>query len=205
MKRLKFNCIEEFITKVDEDFNALTDDFKNLAIIAKYDETVEIIKTLMCFDYNIRSISELSEPNFNFYSDEYIISLASVDIDRGLFCEPMKRENGYVNYDATITYVMDDCSSQCLAHCMAPIQYEVCIEDECEDCGCDGACLDCDSDECDWCDECHEDDDTSDNFKFTIKVDLDTEEAEEILEEFEKRFEKMNAAFDRIFNMSKLF
>lgn len=202
MERLKFNLIDEFCTKVDADYNALTDDYKNLSIICKYDEAVEIIKTFMCLDYNIRSISELSDPEFNFYTDEYTISLSCIDMDREIWCEPMKRENGYVEDEATIVYVLDDCSSQCLAHCEAPLKYEVCILDGCEDCECDGECLDCDLDECDW-DYLYEDNDAAG--EFTIKLNLDTKEAEEVLAEFEKRFDAMNETFNRIFNMSKLF
>lgn len=203
MDRLEFECVEEFIAKVDADYNALTDDYKELSIVCKYDEAVEIIKTLMCFDYNIRSISRLSVPEYDFYADEYVISLTSIDGDRELWCEPMKRENGYIKDEATIAYIMDNCGSQCLAYCSAPLLYEIYIKDECEDCCCDGECLDCNLDECDLCDEYA--DDVDDKFKCTIKVNLDTKEAEEILEAFEKRFEKMNASFDRIFNMSKLF
>ncbi len=166
MKQLKFDDFFSFILEVSDVFDELTvkDEDVDIAIIAKYDEARRIIPELLSMDYDMESV-ELHRPSWEDYFDEYIISLNR----DGVWCEPMKRDNGYLNNDSTVTYILDNCSSKVIKHCVGEgMIFEVHVDDysdEFEDDFSDGICIDC----CDCVDEdcprkcvvgCKEDDKT---------------------------------------------
>lgn len=124
MKRLNFENIKDLVSNISEKFNELNID-NEVSIISKYERVKEIIAELVRLDYPISSIN-LEQPTYNNYYDEYIISLC----DDGIFCEPMKRENRYLNDKSTIIYVSDDCNSKVLSHLHASIMYEFGVETE---------------------------------------------------------------------------
>ena len=65
------------------------------------------------------------------YDAEFIISL----YDNELWCEPMLRENGYIEEEAPVIYVLDNCSSKVIPYCKGKNVYEVTVGDY--DCSCD--------------------------------------------------------------------
>ena len=135
---LKFNDYEEFACKIADDFDAITGDYKDVSIIAKYEDARNIISSLICIGYPIKQISDLDAPDFDGYDDEYIISLSNIDNISEIWCEPFKRENGYITDESTITYVFDNCNSKCLEKLDSKLIFEVSIgEDECESCNLD--------------------------------------------------------------------
>lgn len=134
MERLGFDNYEDFACKIADDFDLLTDEFGDIAIVAKYKETKEIIRELACFDYSIESVN-INRPNWDDYYDEYLISL---NFD-GIWCEPMKRGNGYITDNSSIIYILDNCSSKVIPYCKGEIVYEVNVgendEYDCDECG----------------------------------------------------------------------
>ena len=142
MERLEFNDYEEFACEVADTYDYIrkNDDFDDIAIIAKYDEARQIIKELLCLGYDIHSL-EIHDELWESYDSEYIISL----YDNSVWCEPMLRENGYIEDDSPVIYVLDNCSSKVIPYCKGKNVYEVTVgidEDE------------CDCDEYDDCEEC---------------------------------------------------
>ena len=140
MKNLYFDDFEDFACAVADAYDSLDgEDFEDVAIIAKYEEARQIIKELLCLGYDIHSL-EIHDDLWENYDAEYVISL----YDNSIWCEPMLRENGYIDEDAPVIYVLDNCSSKVIPYCKGKIVYEVTVGKEDDE---------CDYDECDDCEE----------------------------------------------------
>ena len=140
MKNLYFDDFEDFSCVIADTYDALDYDEEDVAIIAKYDEARQIIKELLCLGYDINSL-EIHDELWENYDAEYVISL----YDNSIWCEPMLRENGYIEEEAPVIYVLDNCSSKVIPYCKGKTVYEVTVGDY--ECGCN---------DCDDCDDCEE-------------------------------------------------
>lgn len=125
MKRLHFDTFEDLANDILEKYNSLDDEYGDVTIVAKYDEAKEIIKELLCVGYNIASI-DINNPEHDNYFDEYFISLNF----EGVWCEKSKNENEYYNAQSDIVYILDNCSSNVIDHCISTFKYEVNIGDD---------------------------------------------------------------------------
>ena len=131
MKNLYFDDFEDLACDIADTYDALDyDDEEDIAIIAKYDEARQIIKELLCLGYDIHSV-EIHDELWESYDSEYIISL----YDNSVLCEPMLRENGYIEDDSRVIYVLDNCSSKVIPYCKGKTVYEVSVGDD--ECNCD--------------------------------------------------------------------
>lgn len=214
MERLKFEDYEDFACEIADKFDSLEGDFDDISIIAKYDEAKEIIRELLCLGYDVASLDIHDELWENFY-DEYIVSVSYKDEIPFVWCEKFKRETGYINDNPTVAYVMDNCSSAVFKHINSEEVYEVCVgEDEAdeedddysdEDDGeeyetkssytINGKSVDKETfDEYvsqfvpDLVDEDNKNDDSE--YSITVKVNLDTDEAEKIVRSMRERFKQ---------------
>lgn len=144
MKNIYFNHTEDFALAVSNKLDELIDidGFNDIAIIAKYEEARQIIRELLCIGYDIHSI-DIHDIELYGYDSEFIISLTNVGDGYEVWCEPMKRESGYISDESTVTYILDNCSSVCIPYCKANIVYEVGIGDDDHE--------DCESDKCTYC------------------------------------------------------
>ena len=137
MKNLYFDDFEDLACAVADTYDALDyNDEEDVVIIAKYEEARQIIKELLCLGYDIHSV-EIHDDLWENYDAEYVISLYENEV----WCEPMLRENGYIEEDAPVIYVLDNCSSKVIPYCKGKIVYEVSVgidEDECDcsECAC---------------------------------------------------------------------
>ena len=102
MKNLYFDDFEDFSCAVVDTYDALDYDEEDVAIIAKYEEARQIVKELACIGYDLHSID--IDDEFDGYNAEYIITL----YDNEIFCEPMLRENGYIEEYAPVIYVLEE-------------------------------------------------------------------------------------------------
>lgn len=125
MERLEYKNYEEFACEIVDTFDSLDDEFGDVSIIAKYEEAKEIIRELLCLGYDVASI-DIHREEFEEYYDEYRIALNQ----DGVWCEKFKRENGYFDDDASITYVMDNCSSVVFKYIESEEIYEVCVGED---------------------------------------------------------------------------
>ena len=144
MEKLHFDDFEDFVIEVTENYDAIkdNDEGNDVSIIAKYEEATEIIENLIQYGYKIEEI-HIDIPEYGGYEDEYIISLCNVN-GSDIWCESMKRENGYLYDDSAVIYVMDNCSSTALKHLDSEAIFEVSVGEEDED---DYECM-CESDHC---------------------------------------------------------
>lgn len=124
MKQLQFENYEEFACDISDTFDNLDDEYGDVSIIAKYDEAKEIIKELLCIGYDVASI-ELNREDFAEYWDEYLISL---NFD-GVWCEKFRGDTGYFTDESTVTYIMDNCSSNVIPYCKSKNVYDVSVGD----------------------------------------------------------------------------
>ncbi len=135
MKNLYFDDFEDLACDIADAYDSLKcEDFEDVAIIAKYEEARQIIKELICIGYDIHSL-EIHDELWENYNSEFIISL----YDNELWCEPMLRENGYIDEESPVIYVLDNCSSKVIPYCKGKTVYEVSVgidENDCDECEC---------------------------------------------------------------------
>ena len=133
MKNLYFDDFEDLACDIADTYDSLDgEDFEDVAIIAKYEDARQIIKELLCLGYDIHSL-EIHDDLWENYDAEYVISL----YDNSIWCEPMLRENGYIEEDAPVIYVLDNCSSKVIPYCKGNTVYEVTVGKEDDECDCD--------------------------------------------------------------------
>lgn len=180
MKNLYFDDFEDFSCVIADTYDSLKGkDYEDVAIIAKYEEARQIIKELLCIGYDIHSINIIDE-EYGEYDAEYIISI----YDDEIWCEPMLRESGYIEDDAPVIYVLDNCSSKVIPYCKGKTIYEVTVGIDEDDCDCD---------ECSGC-ACKKDEKpttTSTTSKSIYKINNKTvskEEFDKKYEEFEEKY-----------------
>ena len=125
MDRLEFEDYGKFACEISDKYDSLEDKFGDISIIAKYDKAKEIIRELLCLGYDTASI-DIHMEEFEEYYDEYRIALNQ----DGVWCQKLKYEKGYLNDDAPITYVMDNCSSTVFKHIDSEEIYEVCVGED---------------------------------------------------------------------------
>lgn len=148
METLYFDDFEDLACAIADRFDRLDkENFEDIAVIAKPNEVKEIFKELVCIGYDICNIT-YERIDWDGYDDEYVLSMNH----EGIWLEKFKRENGYLNEEAPVIYVLDNCSSKVIPHCKGKTVYEVAVGDygdEFERDFLDGICIDC----CDCVDE----------------------------------------------------
>lgn len=213
MDRLEYKNYEEFAFDISETFDNIEDEFEDVSIIAKYDEAKEIIRELLCIGYDIANI-EIELPELGGYDDEYILS---VNFD-GVWCERFKRDTSYFNDVSNVTYIMDNCSSAIIPYCKSENLYEVSVDDidnsenddeesEAEHTyTINGKTVDKETFDKyiskfapDLVDENSKKNATTDSgYSVTVKVGLDTDEAENMIRDMRKNFQR---EFSDMFDM----
>ena len=163
MHNVYFEDFEGLACDVADKYDSINklEEYKDVAIIAKYEEARQIIKELMCIGYDLHSIV-MHDVEYDGYEFEYIISL----YDDEIWVEPMMRDSGYITDDSPIMYVLGNCSSKVIPFCKGKVIFEVTVGDvDYEDCD-----YDCDCDECCGCCECDDDNTeiTEDTHGFTV-------------------------------------
>lgn len=198
LETLYYDNMESFVCDVADQYDKRKDELDDISIIAKYDEAKEIIKELICIGYDLFSV-EIHDEAYDEYDDEYIISL----LDDSIFCEPFKRDTGYITEDATITYISNECNSKCLDYIGSHKIYAFDIDDNQDiDIDLDSEFefkFDCDED-CNKCFMCDADDrknENSDKSTVIIKTNLDVNELEKCIN---KIFNYFNPTMDLIFS-----
>lgn len=200
---LYFTDIEDFVSSVMCEFNELDlVNFDKISIISSASQVADLVTEFIRYGMDIGDIN-ISAPDYDLYDGEYVITLSSLD----LWCEKFKRDGEYFNVDGTIVYVSNDANSKCLSHVKGDkIYYFEIGEDEeldvdtdadaefscsksCENyfmCGADG----------------HEDDA---DYTVTIKANIDADEAMKVIDEMEKRINRMCNTFDEMFMFDNFF
>lgn len=144
MEKLHFDDFEDFAIQISDIYDRIkhNNEDNDVIIVAKYKEAVEIIENLIQIGYIIEDI-HIENPEYGGYADEYTITLRKID-ERDIFCEPMKYDNKYYDFDSAVIYVMDNCSSTVLKHLDSEAIFEVSVGEVDED---DYKCM-CECDHC---------------------------------------------------------
>lgn len=113
------------------------DEFNSVGVVAKYEDAKEIIRELIGIGHDIANVT-LNDSQCNGYNDTYIVSLDN----EGIWCEPVKRDSGYIYVENQVCYIFGNCNSKILEKIESDEIYEVKFYDE-DDCDCE--CCDCTS------------------------------------------------------------
>ena len=142
---LNFEDYEDFACVVSDAYDKVKsdDEYNSVDVVAKYEDAKEIIRELIGIGYGIAFIDNLANPEWDGYNDAFVISL----LDDEIWCEPVKRENGYIFVEADVVYIFYNCNSKIVPKIESDEVYEVEIGDFNYD-DCDGDCENC---------ECHND------------------------------------------------
>lgn len=210
MDNLYFHNFEDFACEIADKF-VLLDEYEDVAVIAKYNETKELFKELIYIGFDMCNIS-LEIPDWDGYDDEYILSLSS----EGIWIEKFKRENDYFEDESTIIYILDNCSSKVIPYCKGETVYEVSIgdveSDDEENYTINGKFVS--KEEFDeYVSQFKKNDEESDNdssddnstYHITIKGNLDIGDAEKIIENMKRRMMHMQDIFDEMSYFRRLF
>lgn len=135
IKTLHFEDYEDFACAVSDAYDRVKSDdaYNSVDVVAKYEDAKEIIRELIGIGYGIAFIDKFGNPEWDGYDDAFVISL----LDDEIWCEPVKRENGYIFVDADVVYIFDNCNSKIIPKIEADEVYEVEIGDfdyDCENC-----------------------------------------------------------------------
>lgn len=143
IKTLHFEDYEDFACDVSDVYERVTsdDEYNSVDVVAKYEDAKNIIAELIENGHDLAHISDFARPDHDNYNDEYLIALDH----EGIWCEPAKRENGYLYATGVVCYVMDNCTSKIISSIQSKVVYEVNIGDD----NCDGDCDHCDCKEID--------------------------------------------------------
>lgn len=137
IKTLHFEDYEYFACAVSDVYDRVKsdDEYNSVDVVAKYEDAKEIIRELVGIGYGITFINELADPEWDGYDDAFVVSL----LEDQIWCEPVKRKNGYIFVEADVVYIFDDCNSKIIPKIESDEVYEVEIGDcdyDCENCNC---------------------------------------------------------------------
>lgn len=129
MKSFYYKSYEEFAVDISKEYTHLKDEYEAVSVIAKFEDSRNIIESLVRLGYPIMSIL-LDNPKCCNYYDELVVTLDN----EGIWCEPMKIDGRYLTCEADVIYIMGDCSTLCIKGKNDENIYEVNVgEDEYED------------------------------------------------------------------------
>lgn len=132
IKTLHFEDYEDFACAVSDVYDRVksNDEYNSVDIVAKYENAKEIIRELVGIGYGIAFIDGFGDPELDGYDDGFVISL----LDNEIWCEPVKRKDGYIFVEADVVYIFDDCNSKIIPKIEADEVYEVEIGNEYDNC-----------------------------------------------------------------------
>lgn len=130
-----FEDYEDFACTVSDVYDRVKSDdkYNSVDVVAKYEDAKEIIRELIGIGYGIAFIDGFGNPEWDDYDDAFVISL----LDDEIWCEPVKRKDGYIFVEANVVYIFDNCNSKIIPKIEADEVYEVEIGDfdyDCKNC-----------------------------------------------------------------------
>ena len=128
--RKSFNDIESIV----EDALDIDCEF-GVSFITKYDNAIVILKELLGYTELTPFLIDISDPSFDGYDKEFIISVSNDEV----FCEKFYRNGKYLSPDDGVVFVLPDCSDECISHIYkykASFFIDVDINDDIEKCEC---------------------------------------------------------------------
>lgn len=106
--RKDYKDIESMI----DDALSIDNDF-GITFITKFENATSILKYIFAFSPFTPFFIELSDPDFDMYDKEFIVSVNNND---ELFAEKFYRKDKYLIPDDGVIFVLPDCSDECISH-----------------------------------------------------------------------------------------
>lgn len=175
IKTLHFENYEGFACAVSNTYDRVksNDEYNSVDVVAKYEDAKEIIRELIEIGYGIAFIDGFGDSEWDGYDDAFVVSL----LEDQIWCEPVKRKNGYIFVEADVVYIFDDCNSKIIPKIEADEVYEVGIGEDYDDC--DGDCENCD---------CHDMATTSSTSYEVNGKSVDKKTYEKAIEDIEEKY-----------------
>ena len=194
MKIVSFNDIEDVYNTIGIELMQLEDKEDYIAVYGKFDLIKELFTTMISdgYEFGYADFDTLDEMRKDMIYMMFIRGNCVISV------EPAYSKNGVViGHDAKVAlFYMNDCKQDVIDYCVKR-DMEVTLFDF-DDCDCDCECENKCSHGCD---------DTEDKnaYTVTVKCDLDTDEAEKIIAEMEKRVEHMHDMFVEMDAFRRIF
>ena len=192
MEIVSFDDIEDVYDTIGIELMQLEDEEDYIAVYGKVDLIKELFTIMISdgYEFGYADFDTLDEMRKDMIYMMFIRGNCVISV------EPAYNNNGVViDHDAKVAlFYMNDCKQDVIDYCVKR-DMEVTLfdfdEDECE---CENKCS-------------HECDDTEDKnvYTVTVKCDLDTDEAEKIIAEMEKRVEHMHDMFVEMDAFRRIF
>lgn len=106
--RREFKDIENII---DEAVDIEVDG--GVSFVTKYDNAALIIKELFRYEQFVPCFIQLSDPMWDGYDREFIIS---INDNKDVYCEKYYRDGRYLNNEDGIIFILPDCCEECVSH-----------------------------------------------------------------------------------------
>ena len=186
---IHFDYIEELC---DEVLNRLeTDEDTWVSVVGKYDDIRAFIKDLLTYDDVNFDCLDICNPKCNDYTSEYVVDIWTCDGKVIFDCEPAKVDDEYDYYKGDVLYMLEETKQSLADNCEYDEKYFVIIgEDECD---------------CDECECCCEDKSSKDDWVINVTCNLDTKEANKLIDEMEQKLIRVNDIFKEMNTMKSFF
>ena len=192
MEIVSFDDIEDVYGTIGIELMHLEDEEDYIAVYGKVDLIKELFTTMISdgYEFGYADFDTIDEMQKDMIYMMFIRGNCVISV------EPAYSNNGVViGHDAKVAlFYMDDCKQDVIDYCVNR-DMEVTL-------------FDFDENECEYENKCsHECDNTEDKnvYTVTVKCDLDTDEAEKIITEMEKRVEHMHDMFVEMDAFRRIF
>lgn len=187
IKTVKIYDYEHFACIISDTYDDVTsdDEFNSVGVVAKYEDAKEIIRELIGLGHDIANI-KINDSQCNGYDDAYIVSLD----DEGIWCEPIKRDSGYIYVENQVCYIFGNCNSKILEKIESDKIYEVKFYDEDED-----------EDDCECCDCANCKPSTSTASYSVNGKPVGKEEYENAMAEIDKKYQEFRDEFAELMRL----
>lgn len=124
MQNLHFKTFTNFAEFMHKSYKEIAKRDEDVSVIGYYEDIIEIFTALVRLGYKINTIS-ISDPEYDNYCNEYILSLYANEI----WIEPCKRDDKYIDDFSTISFILESCSKGVCLSVSSDLSYEVTIDE----------------------------------------------------------------------------
>ena len=192
MEIVSFDDIEDVYDAIGIELMHLEDEEDYIAVYGKIDLIKELFTIMISdgYEFGYADFDTLDEMRKDMIYMMFIRGNCVISV------EPAYSNNGVViGHDAKVAlFYMNDCKQDVIDYCVKRDMEVTLFDFDKDECECENKCS-------------HECDDTEDKnvYTVTVKCDLDTDEAEKIIAEMEKRVEHMHDMFVEMDAFRRIF
>ena len=191
MEIVSFDDIEDVYGTIGIELMHLEDEEDYIAVYGKIDLIKELFTTMISdgYEFGYADFDTLDEMRKDMIYMMFIRGNCVISV------EPAYNNGVVIGHDAKVVlFYMDDCKQDAIDYCVKRDMEVTLFDFDKDECECENKCS-------------HECDDTEDKnvYTVTVKCDLDTNEAEKIIAEMEKRVEHMHDMFVEMDAFRRIF